>query len=241
MSNARMLALRAAFTVSSPIFAGFIFLGAAYGVMMTGLGFAPWMPVLMAAFICAGSMEFLTVSMLLAPFNPLGAALMTLMVNGRHVFYGLSLLRPYGEAGPKRIYMISALVDETYSILVTVPAPKGADEGWYMFYTTLFIQGYWVGGTALGAFGGHFLNFETEGIGFVMTALFICLFMSQWRTGRGLSRGRRAGLFGLVLPLLARVVIGPDNFMVPAMVLVLVALIALRPWIEKGAVIRESE
>lgn len=241
MDLSRRLALRGALKVSLPLLAGFLFLGAAYGMMMHGLGFAPWMPVLMATLICAGSMEFLTVSMLLAPFNPLGAALMTLMVNGRHLFYGLSLLQPYARAGAKRSYMIAALVDETYSILVTVPAPKGADEGWYMFYTTLLIQGYWVGGTALGAFGGSFLSFDTTGIGFVMTALFICLFMSQWRSGKGLSKGRRAGLIGLGVPLLARLVIGPENFMVPAMVLVLICLLFLRSWIEAGEVPDESE
>ncbi len=236
MTKSRKIALKAAFTYTLPILTGLLFLGLAYGVMMTALGFAPWMPVLMAALICAGSMEFVTVSMLLGPFNPLGAVLMTLMVNGRHLFYGLSLLRPYQRAGKKRIYMIFALVDETYSLLVSVRPPEGADESWFRFYVTLFIQSYWVLGTALGAFAGSWIHFDTTGIAFVMTALFVVLFMEKWRSGRGegLTAGRRAGLIGLLVSSLSLILFGAEHFMIPAMIAVLLALLGFRSWIEKG-------
>lgn len=240
MTSGKRIAIKMAFKYTLPIFTGFLFLGAAYGIMMTGLGFAPWMPVFMALVICAGSMEFVTVSLLLAGFNPVGAVLMTLMVNGRHLFYGLSLLEPYRKAGLKSVYMIYALTDEAYSLLVTVPTPKGADQNWYMFYVTLFIQAYWVFGAAVGAFAGAFISFNTLGIEFVMTALFVVLFMSQWREGKGLSRGRRAGLIGLVGPLIARMIFGADGFMIPAMIIVLVGLLWFRPWIEKGGKPSES-
>lgn len=234
MAEAKKIAIKVAFTYTFPILTGFLFLGTAYGIMMTGLGFAPWMPVFMAIVICAGSMEFVTASLLLSGFNPIAAILMTLMVNGRHLFYGLSLLEPYKHAGKKSAYLIYALTDEAYSLLVTVPMPKGADKNWYMFYVTFFIQAYWVIGVGLGAFAGAFIEFNTLGIEFVMTALFLVLFMSHWREGKGLSRNRRAAIIGLSASFAARMFFGAEDFMIPAMVLVLVGLLGLRPWIEKG-------
>lgn len=244
MTEDKKIAARVAFTRTLPIFWGFLFLGSAYGMMMTGLGFAPWMPVLMSLLIDAGSVEFLVVSMLLSTFNPLSTAFMTLMVNGRHLFYGLSLIEPYRQAGPKAAYMIYTLSDEVYSLLVTLPPPKNAAVDWYMFFVSFFLQSFWVFGTAVGAFAGSLIRFDLPGIAYVMTALFVVLFMSQWREGRPLgpfklTAGRRAALIGLVTGLVARLVFGPDQFMVPAMVLILVGLLTCRDWIEKGGQVSE--
>lgn len=246
MASEKQVAFKVALERTLPIFAGFLFLGIAYGMMMTGLGFAPWMPILMAILIDAGSMEFLVASMLLSTFNPFNAALMTLMVNGRHLFYGISLVGPYRQVGPKAAYMIYTLSDEVYSLLVTLPTPKGAAPDWYMFFVSMFIQGYWVFGTAAGALAGSLIHFDLPGIEYVMTALFVVLFVSQWREARPfgfwrLTRGRRAAVIGFGAALVARLIFGADNFMVPAMVLILVGLLGLRHWIEKGARVIESE
>ena len=142
--------------------------------------------------------------------------------------------------------MIYTLSDEVYSLLVTLPTPKGAAPDRYMFFVSMFIQGYWVFGTAAGALAGSLIHFDLPGIEYVMTALFVVLFVSQWREARSfgcwrLTRGRRAAVIGFGAALVARLIFGAENFMVPAMVLILVGLLGLRHWIEKGARVIESE
>ena len=147
---------------------------------MNTAGFSFLYPMLMSLTIFAGSMEFVTVNLLLGAFNPLQALLMTLMINARHLFYGISMLDKYKGLGWKKIYLIFGLCDESFSINYTADIPKDADKGWFMFFVTLLNQIYWVTGSTLGGIFGSFITFSTEGIEFVMTAMFVVIFLEQW-------------------------------------------------------------
>ena len=167
-SKSKMLgkAFRAAFPYTIPIFAGFWFLGLTYGIYMNVSGFSFWYPMLMSITIFAGSIEFVTVSMLLGAFNPLQAFAMTLMINARHLFYGISMLDRFRGTGWKKFYLIFGMCDESFSINYTADIPEDVDRGWFMFFVTLLNHIYWFSGATLGGIFGSLIHFNTEGIEF---------------------------------------------------------------------------
>ena len=226
----KLRALRAAFPHTVPILTGFLFLGMTYGVYMASLGFSWIYPTLMALTIYAGSMEFVTANMLLGPFNPLQAFAMTLMVNARHLFYGLAMLDRFRGLGWKKLYLIFGMCDETFSVTCSVRAPEGVDEGWFMTFVTLLDQLYWVLGAALGGLCGSLLTLNTEGLDFVMTAMFVVIFLENWLK----EENHTSSLLGLGLPLVCLVLFGAQNFILPSMAAILLALTALRGRLEKG-------
>ena len=226
----RRKALRAAFPYTIPIFAGFWFLGMTYGVYMNVSGFPFWYPMLMSLTIFAGSMEFVAVNLLLGAFHPLQALAMTLMLNARHLFYGLAMLDKYRGTGWKKFYLIFGMCDESFSINCTVDAPAGVDRGWFMFFITLLNQLYWVCGATLGGIFGSLISFNTEGLDFVMTAMFVVIFLEQWLK----EQSHLSSLLGLGLSALCLLAFGPDRFMIPAMLAILGTLILLRKPMEKG-------
>lgn len=177
-------ALKAAFPYTVPIFPGFWFLGVTYGIYMNKSGFSFWYPTLMSMTIFAGSAEFLTVNLLLGAFNPLQALTMTLMLNARHLFYGISMLDKFKGTGWKKIYLIFGMCDESFSINYTADIPQDVDRGWFMFFVTLLDQLYWVSGATLGGIFGSLIHFSTEGLDFVMTAMFVVIFLEQWLKDR---------------------------------------------------------
>ena len=223
-------ALRAAFPHTVPILTGFLFLGMTYGVYMASLGFSWIYPTLMALTIYAGSMEFVTANMLLGAFNPLQALAMTLMVNARHLFYGLAMLDRFRGLGWKKLYLIFGMCDETFSVTCSTRAPEGVDEGWFMTFVTLLDQLYWVLGAALGGLFGSLLTLNTEGLDFVMTAMFVVIFLENWLK----EENHTSSLLGLGLPLMCLVFFGAQNFILPSMAAILLALTALRGRLEKG-------
>ena len=223
-------ALRAAFPHTVPILTGFLFLGMTYGVYMASLGFSWIYPTLMALTIYAGSMEFVTANMLLGAFNPLQALAMTLMVNARHLFYGLAMLDRFRGLGWKKLYLIFGMCDETFSVTCSVRAPEGVDEGWFMTFVTLLDQLYWVLGAALGGLCGSLLTLNTEGLDFVMTAMFVVIFLENWLK----EENHTSSLLGLGLPLVCLVLFGAQSFILPSMAAILLALTALRGRLEKG-------
>lgn len=161
-------AFKAALPHTIPIAVGFLFLGMSYGFYMKSKGFSFVYPMLMSMFIFAGSMEFVTVNLLLSAFNPFSAFLLTLMVNARHLFYGISMLDKYKDVGWKKPYLIFGMCDESFTINCTVTPPNDIDKGWFMFFVTLLNQIYWVTGATLGALLGYVIQFDTTGIEFVM-------------------------------------------------------------------------
>ena len=223
-------AFRAALPYSLPICIGFLFIAMSYGFLMRSRGFSVFYPMAMSAFIFAGSMEFVAVELLLSAYAPLHAFLLTLMVNARHLFYGLAMLERYKGYGLRSFYMIFAMSDETFSITCSAEPPEGVDRGWFMFFITLLDQCYWVFSAGLGAVVGSALPFSTEGVDFVMTAMFTVIFLNQWEK----DEQHYSALIGLAAPLACLVVFGSGSFLLPSMGCILILLLALRKPIEKA-------
>lgn len=214
----------AAFPHTIPIFAGFWFLGMAYGIYMNVSGFSFLYTLIMSLFIFAGSMEFVTVSLLLGAFNPLQALLLTLMINARHLFYGISMLDKYRKTGWKKSYLIFGMCDESFSINYTARIPQGIDRNWFMFFVTFLNHIYWVSGALLGCLFGSFIHFNTQGLEFVMTAMFVVIFMEQWLN----ENSHLSSLIGLGISIGCLIVFGAENFIIPSMLMILGVLTLLR-------------
>jgi 4-azaleucine resistance transporter AzlC len=226
-TQAWLPALKAALPLTTPICLGFLFLGGSYGVLMGTKGFSFVWPMCMSAFIFAGSMEFVTVNLLLSAFNPLAAFLLALMVNARHLFYGLSMLGSFKGLGWKRPYLIFGMCDETFAVNSTAKIPDAIDRGWFYFWVTLCNQCYWVAGATLGGLVGSHLPFATDGLDFVLTALFLVMFLDQWLDGN--HREHLSAIIGVLTSLVCLVAFDASAFMIPAMGVMLVLFVLLRP------------
>ena len=226
--NLKWNALKAAFPYTIPIFAGFWFLALAYGIYMNVSGFSFCYPMAMSAIIYGGSLEFVAVSMLLSPFAPVQTFLMTLMIQARHLFYGISMLDKYKHLGAKKLYIIYAMCDETFSVNYTAKIPDGVDRGWFYFFVSLLNQIYWVSGATIGGLLGSLIHFDTTGLDFVMTAMFVVIFMEQWMK----EKHHFSELIGLAAAVGCLLIFGADNFMIQTMVCILAALSFLKKPIE---------
>ena len=213
-------ALRAAFPHTLPILAGFWFLGLAYGIYMNASGFSFVYPMVMSLLIFGGSLEFLAVDMLLSPFAPLQVLLLTLLVQARHLFYGISMLDKFRGMGWKKFFLIFGMCDETFSVNYTAEIPDGVDRGWFMFFVTLLNYFYWFFGATMGGLVGSLLTFDTTGISFVMTAMFVVIFIEQWKK----EEQHAVSLMGLLVAAACRLLLGTDSFMVPDMAVMLALL-----------------
>lgn len=229
-------AFATAFPYTIPIFAGFWFLGITYGIYMNVSGFSFWYPMLMSITIFAGSIEFVTVNMLLGAFNPLQAFAMTLMINARHLFYGISMLDKFRGVGRKKFYLIFGMCDESFSINYTADIPEDVDRGWSMFFVTLLNHFYWFSGATLGGIFGSLIHFDTEGLEFVMTAMFVVIFMEQWLK----EKDHTSSVLGLVISVLCLIAFGADNFIIPAMLAILAVLSLLRRQLEADGTAEDS-
>lgn len=221
-----------AFRYTIPILTGFCFLGMTYGVYMKSEGFGVLYPMLMSLTIFAGSMEFVTVTLLLSAFNPLQALAMTLMINARHLFYGIAMLEKYKGTGWKKPYLIFGMCDESFSINCTANIPNNADRSWFMFFVTLLNQIYWVVGSTFGWVFGSVIKFNTEGLEFVMTAMFVVIFMEQWMK----DKKHLSEILGIVISLVCLMIFGREGFMIPSMLAILISLTVIRKPVEKGVV-----
>ena len=228
-TNVKMKALKCAFPHTIPIMTGFLFLGMSYGIYMHVSGFSFWYPMLMAMTIFAGSVEFVCVNFLLGAFNPLQAFIVTLILNARHIFYGISMLDRFKGMGWKKIYLIFGMCDETFSVNYTADIPKDVDSGWFMFFVTLLNQIYWVLGATLGGLFGSLITFNTEGLDFVMTAMFVVIFLEQYLK----DKNHLNSYIGLGVSLLMLLCFGADNFMIPAIAGILICLSAARKRMEE--------
>lgn len=229
-TNKYIQAWKTAFPYTIPIFAGFWFLGLTYGIFMNVSEFSFWYPMLMSLTIFAGSVEFVTVNMLLGAFNPVQALAITLMINARHLFYGISMLDKYKGTGWKKFYLIFGMCDESFSINYTADIPEGVDRGWFMFFVTLLNHFYWFFGATLGGIFGSFLHFNTEGLDFVMTAMFVVIFMEQWFK----DKSHVSALLGMGLSVFCLIAFGADHFMIPAMLMILGVLTLMSKSIGEG-------
>ncbi len=222
-------ALAAAFPRSLPILTGYGFLGLTYGIYMNVSGFPFWYPMCMALVIYGGSLEFVAVSLLLSPFAPVQTFIMALMIQARHLFYGLSMLDRLKGMGLKKFYLIYGLSDETFSITYTADIADDIDKGWFLFFVTLLDQSYWVLGATLGGICGSLIQFNTSGLEFVMTAMFVVIFLDQWLK----EKKHYTALIGILSAIGCRLYFGADSFMVPTMLCILLFLTIFRRPIEK--------
>ena len=224
------LAFRAAFPKTIPILAGFLFIGLSYGIYMNVSGFSFWYPLCMSLTIFGGSLEFVAVTMLLGSFAPLQTLMMTLMIQARHLFYGISMLEKYKGTGWKKGYLIFGMCDESFSVNYASDVPQGVDKGWFMFFVTMLNHLYWVVGATLGGLLGSLIRFNTEGLDFVMTAMFVVIFLNQWMK----EKRHYTAVIGVVASAVCLLIFGAESFMIPTMICILCFLTVLRKPIEKA-------
>lgn len=226
--NIKSAALKAAFPHTIPVMTGYLFLGMTYGILMSTSGFSFVYPMITSLLIYTGSMEFLMVSILASSFNPASAFATAIMVGARHIFYGISMLEKYRDTGKKKFYLIYTTSDETFAVNYSAEIPAGIDKGWFYFWVSFLDQMYWFAGATIGGILGGLITFNTKGLDFVMTAMFIVILMDQWcRDGTALNtvfRDHVSELIGILGSILCLVLFGPDRFIIPTMIVILCAL-----------------
>lgn len=218
-----------AFKSTIPVMTGYLVLGFAFGILLEDKGYSFWWALLMSTTIYAGSMQFVALNLLSGGATLLSAALMTLFVNARHLIYGISMLGKYRNTGKIKPYLIFALTDETYALLCGEP-PAGTDRRRYYLLVSLFDQIYWVAGSLAGALAGSALSFNTAGIDFAMTALFVVIYTEQWLS----SKDKFPAITGIIVTLLCLVIFGAEQFLIPSMIIIALALSVRGAFAGKG-------
>lgn len=229
MKNNSLAAFKAAFPKTIPIIPGYIFLGIAFGILLTNLGYAWYWSVLMALVIFSGMTQFVLVNMLAPGIGILSTFLFMLSLNARHLFYGLSMLEKFKIMGKTKPYMIFALTDETYSLLCSAKVPEGVDEKKFYFLIAFLDHSYWIIGCLLGGLIGSLITFDTTGIDFSMTALFITIVIDQWRD----TKEHRPVLIGFFCSLIFLIILGAEHFIIPALLGITAGLLLFRRRIEE--------
>lgn len=216
--------LQKAFLKTIPVLAGYIVLGMGFGIMMNDAGFSLGLSLAMSLFVYAGSMQYAGVSLLASGASVITTALMTVLINARHLFYALAMGVKYRGAKWEKPYLIFALTDETYSLVCDGEYPEGEDPYAYWFFISLFDQLYWVLGTLLGGIVAGSFAFDSSGIDFAMTALFVSTFTEQWLT----NENHIPAMTGVVVTVLCRLLFGTDIFLIPTMIIITSVLLAVR-------------
>ncbi|HIT66030.1 MAG TPA: AzlC family ABC transporter permease [Candidatus Merdisoma merdipullorum] len=210
-----------------PVLLGYLFLGFAFGLLLQEAGYSFWWAFLSSAIVYAGSIQFVLVDFLSGGTSLPVIAVMTLLINSRHAFYGLSFVEKFRKMKTYP-YMVFSLTDETYSLLCSLKTPEGMDEKKVMFLISLFDQLYWIAGSVLGAVLGQMLPFDMTGIDFAMTALFITIFVDQWRE----ARSHLPAVIGLCSSVVCLLIFGGSNFILPSLIITVGLLMALRGRLE---------
>lgn len=212
-----------------PVMAGYIVLGIGFGILLKVNGYGLMWAILMSVLIYAGSAQYVGISLISGGATILTSAITILMVNARHLFYGISMINHYKGAGKRKPYLIFALTDETYSLVCNGDYPEGANKYKYWFLISLFNQCYWITGSIIGSIAGSVLKFNTTGIEFSMTALFVTVFVEQWLS----TKEHRPAIIGLIASVLCLIVFGSDKFLIPTMILIVILLTGFRGKLEK--------
>ncbi|MCI8837957.1 MAG: branched-chain amino acid ABC transporter permease [Hungatella sp.] len=220
MEKKATLALRYAFPKTIPVMVGYVFLGMAYGILMRVNGFGILWTLAGSLLVYAGSLQYVGVTLLASAANPVYAFMMGLMINARHLFYGVSMLGKYRDIKKFKAYLIFALTDETFSVVCNEKVPRGLDEGWVYLWISALNQCYWVLGSVAGSLVGSMIRFNTKGLDFALTALFVVIFTDQWKN----QNDHKPALAGVAASVACVIVFGADSFIVPAMVLILAIL-----------------
>ncbi len=226
MSRRDVRTVRSAFLATIPVMAGYLVLGMGFGIILESKGYGVLWAFAMSLLIYAGSMQYLAVDLMTAGASLITTALTTLMVNARHLFYGISAAEKYRGAGKRKPYMIFALTDETYSLVCGGKLPAGVNETSYYFYISLFDHIYWVAGSVAGSVLGKVLPFSTEGVDFALTALFVTIFTEQWMS----THDHTAAVIGVGSSVSCLIIFGADSFLIPSMIVISLLLTAVRFW-----------
>ena len=227
---------RFAFLKTIPVMLGYLFLGLAFGLLLQEAGYSFWWAFLISTIVYAGSIQFVLVSFLTAGTSLPVVAVMTLLINSRHAFYGLTFIEKF-KAMKSRPYMIFSLTDETYALLSSARVPERVDPHAYYFAIAVLDHGYWILGSVIGSVAGALISFDTTGIDFAMTALFIVIAVDQWKT----YRSHLPALLGCGITVLSLVILRPDAMLIPALCVIIVALLLLRARLEGSRTEAEEE
>ena len=214
-----------------PVMTGYLLLGSGFGILLNETGYGIGWSLAMALFMYAGSAQFLMVSLIAAHTDLLSTAIATLLLNARHLFYGISLIDTYKNAGPKKPYLIFGLTDETYSLVTQNQPPEGISKQQYCFLVTAFDHIYWIVGCALGSLIGTALPISFQGIEFVLTALFVTMFVEQWLS----NKNHFPAILGIGITVLCLAVFGKDIFLIPSMVIIALLLVISRKTSRRNA------
>lgn len=209
-----------AFPHTMPVLTGFTVLGTAYGFLMQTKGYGTGWSVLFSAAAFCGSMQFVAITLLTAVFNPVQAFFLSIMVNARHLFYGISMLEKYKGLGKIKFFLIYTLCDETFSISSGIKPPPDVNSKYFFFFVSLLDYLYWISGTFIGSLLGNFLMFDIKGLDFVLTALFVVLLAEQLKK----AANRRPAIIGIAATVTGLLIFGPGSMVLPSMVIILVAL-----------------
>ena len=227
-------ALKYSFPITVPVLIGYLFLSIAYGILMKAKGFETWLALFMSLFAYCGSMQYIAANYLfLAPFNPIYAFILTLTVNSRMSFEGISMVSKYKNTGILKPFLIFFMTDETFSILYSAKIPENINRKYFLFFVSFLDYFYWFIGTLIGCMLGEFVKFNTKGLDFVLTALFIVIFTEQWLE----NKGRKASIIGLICstPIL---IFKTNTFIILSMILIFAIITAIYN-IEKYNKLRE--
>ncbi|MDF2654400.1 MAG: branched-chain amino acid transporter permease [Bacillota bacterium] len=217
-------AIKAAFPYTIPVMLGYLSIGIAFGLLFENAGYNFIWAFCISLLVYAGAMQFIAVSFFSGGLGLIQIAVMTLVVNFRHIFYGLSFLERFGKMGFKKWYMAFALTDETYSLLCGIKPPENVDDKKFLLCVALLNQSYWIAGSVIGALAGSMITFNTQGMDFAMTALFLVIFLDQWKA----YRTHIPALTGLVCSIAVLAAVGPANMVIPSMVLIVISLMLMR-------------
>lgn len=212
--------LKTVFVNTIPVLAGYMAIGISFGILLSVKGYGVLWALAMSLFIYAGSMQFVTIDLLGGAASLISAALLTLMVNARHLFYGISMIGKYKGTGKKKPYLIFALTDETYSLVCSGEAPEGIEKNKYFLLVSLFNHSYWVVGSVMGSLLGSMISFNSEGLEFAMTALFVSVFVEQWVS----AKNHIPAIVGVVSSVLCLLIFGADKFLIPTMIVITLIL-----------------
>lgn len=222
-------ALKLAFPYSTPIMAGYMILGFGFGLLLQSKGYSIIWAFVMSLFIYAGSMQYVTVDLLTSGASLIATAIMTFMVNARHLFYGFSMLLKYRDMGRAKTYLIYGLTDETYSVVSHIEPPEDVDRKYFYFCFTLLNHIYWITGSVLGATFGTFLPINTAGVDFSMTALFVVIVLDNILK----KETRLSSAIGIGCSIICLLIFGADNFLIPSMVLIPAVLLVFKNKLER--------
>lgn len=235
--NKNAKALKAAFPHTIPVMLGYLFIGIAFGVLFENKGYNFIWAIIMSTLVYAGSMQFVAVNFFTGGISLISVALITFMVNIRHIFYGLSMIDKFKEMGNIKPYMIFSLTDETYSLLCLVDSPKDVDRNLFLFFIAFLNQIYWVVGSFIGSVAGSMITFNSKGIDFAMTALFTVIFVEQWL----FCKSHIPAVIGVMISLICLIIFGANNFLLPSMILIILILTIFRNIIELKLEVKEKD